>query len=809
MRRRAFLKGVGAAGGVALTAGLAHGAARTRTPPRKAVLELLREARIKVVSRLTPFDGATIDILDLSLESHRPARRALKAGVWTLTATPVAGQPDAIDLAATFKVGARPLDTGCSVGLQLGAWSRDNYVAMPGGAYAGNRFEARNTGHYPPLLTEPADIGPHVPPIIGDVPRLNVHAGPSLLDVLAADLATPAAALWLPGQSEPSRDAPEQAKPVLPPREALGLILLVEPVTAIGRTGLALSETDDRARANLVVSAPYVYEGPRTAAGNRAPGRRGPLRAGELLTLRARLYAFACPDVPALFARLFAVRKELTGASKRVHELPFSAAFAAHEERVNRRWVEDPGFSAVGARDSAYMTWQTGWGGGVAGALPLLAAGSGPSRARVAPTIAFALRGQAPSGFFHAMTDGKVWFDDGFTAPLADQRAAPASAKQARRWHLVRRSADTLTALVKLLGLVERRPGTPAVKADPAWGKAARAAADAFVRLWDRHHQLGQFVDVESGELVVGGSTSAGLAPAGLALAARQFKEPRYHKVAVAAAEHFYDRYVRVGLTCGGPGDALQSPDGQSAAALLESFVTLYELTGETVWLDRARAAAHLAASWVISYDAPPTGHDCDDGEAPRATGAVLWDAQSRRGSPGYLLLSGDALFRLYRATGDTALLTLLRDTVGNMAQYLPLADAAPAARPANPRLCSRADTRRWLEPGGVVPVGSAFDAMAMLAYTEVPGLYARIDKGFVFAFDHVDARIKERLAGKLVVALTNPTKHDAVVRLFAESTAEAAEPLRPGAVCEAPTVTVAPGSTLEVLLPLPVAAMR
>jgi hypothetical protein len=403
------------------------------------------------------------------------------------------------------------------------------------------------------------------------------------------------------------------------------------------------------------------------------------------------------------------------------------------------------------------------------------------------------------------MSDGKTWIDDGQAAGY----------KQARRWHLVRRSADTLTALMKLLAIVERRPGPPAVKTD-AWAKAARAGADAFVRLWERHHQLGQFVDVESGELVVGGSTSAGLAPAGLALAARHFKEPRYHKVAVAAAEHFHERYVRVGLTCGGPGDALQSPDGQSAVALLESFVTLYELTRDTVWLDRARAASHLAASWVVSYDTPPTGRDCDDAEPPRATGAVLWDAQSRRGSPGYLLLSGDALFRLYRATGDTTLLALLADTVHNMGQYLARADVAAGAeatkepaRPTNPRGCPRADSRRWLDPGGIVPVGSAFDAMAMLAYTEVPGLYACIDKGFVFAFDHVDARIKEHMSGKLVVALTNPTKHEAIVRLFAETSADAAEPLRPGAICDAPTATVAAGATVDVLLPLPVSAMR
>ena len=61
------------------------------------------------------------------------------------------------------------------------------------------------------------------------------------------------------------------------------------------------------------------------------------------------------------------------------------------------------------------------------------------------------------------------------------------------------------------------------------------------MRLWERYHQLGQFVDVETGELVVGGSTSAALAPAGLALAAACCKEPRYLQAAKAIGEHYYD----------------------------------------------------------------------------------------------------------------------------------------------------------------------------------------------------------------------------------------------------------------------------
>src|SRR5205085_12351654 len=141
------------------------------------------------------------------------------------------------------------------------------------------------------------------------------------------------------------------------------------------------------------------------------------------------------------------------------------------------------------------------------------------------------------------------------------------------------------TYLIRQLSLIERRPEVHGgVNAERRWVDGARRGADALVRLWERHKQLGQFVDVDSGELIVGGSTSAGLAPAGLALAAAQLKEPRYLDVAKAIAEHYHDRFVRAGLTCGGPGDALQAPDSQSAAALLDSFMTLYHATRDQVW---------------------------------------------------------------------------------------------------------------------------------------------------------------------------------------------------------------------------------
>jgi len=768
MKRRAFLRGLGgAAGGLALRPALGVAAPATRN----RVFDRLRDAQIDVSARMI-LGGRGREIVDVPLAGLRQARRGGRDGAITLAATAVAGQTDAIDLASTVRAREGAM-IDHRVALDFRTWSRDNYVLLPGACYAGNRFQARRAA-YPPLLSEPADIGPHVPTIVPDIPRLSAGPGPSALSIDAGALAMPVLAVHVAAAR-------------------LGVIWLPRATGGPAPISLAVVESDDRARATLTISA----------------------RARDEIPVR--VHVFDCADIPALFERLHALRKDLPGKSALVHERPFSAAFAAHEARVNARWQEKAGALAIGDRATAYSTWQTGWCGGLATTLPLIAAGNKTSRERALATVGFMLDGgQAASGFFHGISDGKTWYEDGFAAPLPTvagatrpARPQPAPYKQARRWHLVRRTAETLTLLVKQIALVERRPDLREGGASERWAEPARRAAEALVKLWERHKQLGQFVDIESGELIVGGSTSAGIAPAGLALAAAQLKEPRYLAVAKAIGEHYYDRYVRVGLTCGGPGDALQAPDSESAAALLDSFMTLYEATRDRLWIDRARDAAHLLASWVISYDSPGAGRGCADAGV-RATGAVFWSAAARRGSPGYVLSSGDALFRLYRATSEVRLLELLRETVQNLGQYLPQAPAGPtttalvvpATAPADTRAapCAGADSTRWLEArDGGIPADGMFDAIGLLSYTEVPGIYVRPDTGFLFVFDHVNARIKEKAGGRAKLTIENPTRVAATVRILTETTGAAAEPLRAGAVLDAQTVAVPAGGTVEV----------
>jgi hypothetical protein len=82
-----------------------------------------------------------------------------------------------------------------------------------------------------------------------------------------------------------------------------------------------------------------------------------------------------------------------------------------------------------------------------------------------------------------------------------------------------------------------------------------------------------------------------------------------------------------------------------------------------------------------------------------------------------------------------------------------------------------------------------------------------QLDEGLVFAFDHVDAAVKQRGGDRLVVSLQNPTRADAAVRVLAETAADAARPLAPGAVATARLVTVPAGGAADLELPLPAGA--
>jgi hypothetical protein len=412
---------------------------------------------------------------------------------------------------------------------------------------------------------------------------------------------------------------------------------------------------------------------------------------------------------------------------------------------------------------------------------PLLMAGDDVSRRRALHTFDFLFDGgQGDAGFFYGCGHHRMFYGDDFGNP------------EDRGFHLIRKSADALYFLLKQFDLLDKQG-----QVIPAhWEAGARRVADAFVRLWDENRQFGQFVDADTGQIIIGGSTSAGVAPAGLALAHGRYGNPDYLRVAEAAARQYYERDVLSGATTGGPGEILQCPDSESAFGLLESFVVLYEGTGQREWVDKAQDMARQCASWCVSYDWPFPPDSLFGRLDVRSAGAVWANVQNKHGAPGICTLSGDSLWKLFRATGERLYLDMLRDTAHNLTQYLSRTDRPVGEMPSG-WMNERVNLSDWDDNVGGVIHGSCWcEVSCMLTYAEAPSIYVQPDTGLLVAFDHVDVELEGVDAGEVRMRITNPTKFEARLRIFVEPSTNMSRPLGQNTLWGLPTVVLAPGET-------------
>ena len=297
-----------------------------------------------------------------------------------------------------------------------------------------------------------------------------------------------------------------------------------------------------------------------------------------------------------------------------------------------------------------------------------------------------------------------------------------------------------------------------------------RLLADAFVNTWKKEGTWGNYLNVETGDVAVYNTTSGAMAVAGLALASEYYKNLSYLEVACEAAADYYDNFALVGFTSGGCGDILQNADSETAVALLTSLMTLYEVTGKEQYLKQSADLANLCATWTVSFpyrlpeDTPLAKLGAN------LTGAVWASTQNKHGAPGFCTQSGDALFKLYRSTGDVSYAELLRDVIHAHAEGI-----QPNGKITERLTYCDADSRGSRGDGGKTGWNETNGAMMAL---EIPGIYVRTDLGSLYVFDHVEAKIIKQNKKQLVLQITNPTAYDATVTLFAENAEEAARPL-------------------------------
>jgi len=690
---------------------------------------------------------------------------------------PAPGCAERFDLECTFRLTrGTAASVGVGVAIGFGDWSPDNYVLLPSAVYNSNNFAIWDV-KYPPFWSEPSQFQTDMPTTATPLPRLSTDCG--ILEQTTGDTAAPCMGFHSADRRQ-------------------GFVLLTTQGTRFGNSGLRVETSSDRRRARFLVTAPCVRQFRQShCKGVPSDDRAASWQAGDCVTLRLSLWFFAAPRLQSLFDRFCEIRKSPLNPCTAVVELPFSAAWRILEEKYNRdNWDEALGYFRMAP--NAHTTfevsdnplcflWQLGWVGGGIATLPLSFQGSAQSQQRAWRNLEMLFeRTVAPSGFFYGIGDGKNFYGDGIDGP------------HPHHLHMVRKSADALLLAFKHFDLFRKQGRV----IPPLWLANTRRLADAFARLWEQSGQFGQFVDVETGDLLIGGSAAGAIAPAGLARAALFFDEPRYLHIATAAARRFYQDFVFRGLTTGGPGEILSAPDSESAFAMLESFVTLLEITGDRQWLEPAHDLLRQCATWVVSYDYQfPSGSTLAQSQA-HTTGAVFANVQNKCACPGICTLSGDALLRLWRVSGDALALDLLRDIAHSLPQYLSREDRPLGGAMQPGWMCERVNLGDWegIQAIGGNLFGSCWPEVSLMLTTmEIPGLYVQPDTGLFQVFDHVLAETIGHHEDSLTLNLTNPTRFEAEVKVLCEPSTSCARPLELNALLEAPTVRIpAGGNSIE-----------
>ncbi len=81
--------------------------------------------------------------------------------------------------------------------------------------------------------------------------------------------------------------------------------------------------------------------------------------------------------------------------------------------------------------------------------------------------------------------------------------------------------------------------------------------------------------------------------------------DAKYKQAATRAAEYIWASWGTRGLFIGGASDNPNITDKEAGMLSMEAFLSLYDSTKEPKWLERAKAAADFAESWILIWNIP------------------------------------------------------------------------------------------------------------------------------------------------------------------------------------------------------------
>lgn len=625
--------------------------------------------------------------------------------------------------------------------LEIDEWQPDNYICMPGVAYNGNRFESRKIP-YSPKLTDEKDIGPEIPTIIADIPRLTKEEGFSRIQLKSGVLTMPCVGIFF---------------------HELKKMLWIQTLNRSNNleTGISIEESRDKSRLRIHISIPGVRELARykiTNCSYPVDDRGMELKTGDEIEIPIKVHVQESNSFHDFYSFYFTLRNNFSNNDIN-RSFSLSSCFEVIEKKYNKHnWVNDPGYYSVGMRNGRYrflQDWQLGWTGGMISTLPLLQEGKDQSVKRSLAHFKWFFNAPlCPAGlFWDSGEQGNKWYG-------GDIRR-----KHTSNWHLTRKSADAVYYLLKQFIRFEQT----GITVPREWKRKTKSVIDTLIAIWAKYQQLGQFIHSETGEVEVGGSTSAAILPAGLLMAADYYNEKTYAEHAVKIAEQLYKTFLSNGMTSGGPGDALQAADSESAYGLLASMVDVYCYTKDKRWLKKAIVVANYFSSWVMSYNFQFPENSPLGKLNVTTRGSVFANTQNTHGAPGICTYSGIALLKLFRNTKDVRYLNLLQEITRNIPQYLSH-PCRPIPAMEEGFVSERINTSDWLEGTGELMYGSTWSEVSlMLTFAEIPGVYIVPDMKLAVAFDQVECETSF-YNGKFHVNITNNSKTDARIYLFYEN---------------------------------------
>ena len=660
--------------------------------------------------------------------------------------TQVEGRPGCHDVVSEIEITegeviAATVELGCA----FTDWNFSSYVFAPTMVYDGNRFEMVDVP-YSPFWPDPSHYGVDKPISVTNQVHLNKDGSPATIEIDTWGVATPCMGFHS--------------------HQGNGFLLFTPDRNELGPCGLTIFEDGPARTASFRVETPRHRSKIPNIMGFREGDPTRNWRAGDKVTIKARLWFFEAPRLQTLFDRYADGRKDY-GERHLIKSLPYSEAARMVREKVNAlNWDEELGYYRHGIsrlNTKPYDWWQLGWVSGGLTTLPMIAQGDATAKARAIRNLDFMFTGSpVPNGLWCAHHDGTKFNHDDPRPPRPGYLVS------------VRRLSDALYFGIKQILMLEARGD----RVPDSWKTSIRNLADVLARIFKKHGQIGQYLDIRTAEIGIGGSTAGGVLPAAWILSARLFNDPSYLKTAEELGRQLVRDWVEKGLTTGGPCDMLTAPDSESCFALLVSLVDLFEATDDLFWSSAARDLTRQFSTWVTSYDFayPPDSHL---GKVTVPSNGSVWaNIQNKHAAPAICNFSGESLFRLWRDTGDELALDLIRDIAGNITNYVSREGHAIGTM-APGMMCERVNLSDWEGQEGVG--GNIFgstiwvETALMLTVAELPGVYLRKDTGRVEVFDHVEASWD---AASKTLTLTNPTAYPALVQVLAEDETQASKAL-------------------------------